>query len=767
MKKNFFFAAMFLGLACCNFLFAEMSFLSSDLNEKGDILFSVKTDIKNSYSYDTLFLFSKEKNKIEQLTFFAEKLDFFKNTGTLQISNSFGIIRIDANSKHISLQEDFLPFFSRSALHFRYLNSIETSPDGRWITMIEPFSAVYGKLILFDTLTERRYVLSEKTVRNSKPVCWAPDSSIILYEDQDILYFARPEWFNLKQTLDKKFRQLGKTSVKTVRWISSNEFIFMSGNVFYKANSSELFTKSFYYPLFQAGQFIARLPFEFNPSSDIISISPDGKTALFINAKRNTYFLQLTGDDYLEKQKSLVIPYLLLPGSTAEISIHWKNNLPVLFLNSIHNGKNILSAWKISSKTFVFEKINLPQDISFFSASPDFKIVSMKEKNSISFYDTEKWIPINSFDDEKIFSSMWKDSNTVFLGGENSVFKYTIDNEGTLLNKERFCISSIKDYSWSDSGSKILIKVKTSDSEEILESDGKKNWKKTLQTELFKKKNSNADNRIYIDSGLGYFKNMIYIRSLHDFTTKPLFEEPSVFAASLNTLKDTASEYGNSLQVFSHGNRKGKKHVALAFDVVDNMTGIAEVLYILKNYNIKATFFVNGEAVKQSPNAVKEIVSAGHQCGSLFFTSWDLNDLSYKVDEAFVRQGLARNEDLFYSLTGTELSLIWHTPNYITSSMIVNAGKKAGYIYISPDIRTPDWINSKAENVLPQLYKSSAQIIDDIYSDIAPGSIIPIRLGKTDLQRKDYIYSQLELLINVITEKGYSITDIKTLMNEN
>ena len=99
--------------------------------------------------------------------------------------------------------------------------------------------------------------------------------------------------------------------------------------------------------------------------------------------------------------------------------------------------------------------------------------------------------------------------------------------------------------------------------------------------------------------------------------------------------------------------------------------------------------------------------------------------------------------------------------------MILNAGKKAGYIFISPDIRIPDWIDAKTENTVPMLHKSSIEIIEDIYSAILPGSIIPIRLGKPNLKKKDYLYTRLEFLINVLAEAGYSLTDVKTLMELN
>lgn len=750
-------------------IYSELYFESADINENSDILFNIKTDAFEGYSYNTLFKYSNEKNKIEQLTFFPEKLRLLGNNKFLQIYNRFGIINLDLNSGDVKSRTDFEPLFSSIFSKMGTLNS-QASPDGRWLTVIEPVSLVYGKLVLVDTHTDHRYVLSEKTARNSLPVSWSPDSKIILYEDNSMIYFARPEWFSAASFPDKGFRKLAKGQVKNLRWISSSEFIFLSGNALYRVSSTELFTKAFYGPLFSTGKLEAKIPSEFSPSSDSIFIAPDGKTAVFLKGKRNVYYIKLEGDDYINVHLSDSIPYLLLPGNTAEVSVYWKDNLPIVFAQGLLNGEKILRAWQILNSSSKFEKLSVLESSTFLSASSNFEIAAFRENDGVVFYETSlimangqaAWKKLNVFTDEKIISAVWKNNSTVFLGGENYIYEYIINKEGSIGEKKKISVSSINEYSWSDSGKEILINTKKQDNTEVLQYISKLKWSLSSK-KLMQRKNTNGSDRIYIDTGTGYFKNMIYIRRLKDFTTRPLLEDTG-FLKTANKNK-TSFEYENSSSVFSHGNRNGKKQIAIVFDAMDNMDGIADILYILKKNNIKATFFINGEAIRQNPNAVKEIVKSGHQCGSLFFTTWSLNDSAYRIDENFIQQGLARNEDNFYSLTDSELSLIWHTPHYISSSLIINAGKKAGYIFISPDVRLPDWIGTDDKISVPSLYKSSAELIEDICESVASGSIIPIRIGKAFSPRGDYLYSNLQLLIDVLKEIGYSITDIKTLMN--
>ncbi len=746
-------------------LSAEIIFTDADINKNGDILFSTKQESSSGIPYSSLFLYTKQNKKIKQLTFFPEKMKLIGGKRYLQISNNDSFLRIDLITGAVYSQSEFETASSLRNIKVGLLKNIQSSPDGRWLTVIEPISQVFGRLILIDTVTERQYIISEKTVRNSESVKWSPDSQSFLYQENGIIYFARTNWFSFTNPPDKKFRKITKASIKHLNWISKNEFVFLSGSALYKANANELFTKSFYMPIFHIGELLARLPVNFNPMTDRLFISPNAKSVVFVKSKRNVYYFKLAGDDYVSMQNEGSIPFLLLPGSVAEISVYWKDNLPIVFSESILNGKIGLNAWQITKKNYKFKKIPLKKDSVFLAGSPSFKTVAIREDDTVSFYNIELgWKKVSSFYDENIISAVWLNEKNVFLGGENSLIKYTLQKNKMRGIKQRLYLTGHKDFSWSRNGDKILIEIANAYESEIVEYANRFKIKPSKSQKLRKKSKSNSENRIYIDSASSYFKNMLYIRSLKDYSTRPLFLEPMAFASKASA--NTYSKYTNTSKIFSHGKRDGKKQVSLVFDAMDNMDGIAEVLYILKKNNIKATFFINGEALRQNPNAIKEIVKAGHQCGSLFFTTWNFSDTDYTIDENFIKQGLARNEDLFYQLTAKELSLIWHSPYYIASTMMINAGKKAGYTYISPDIRIPDWISDDNRKELHSLYKSSPQIIEDLCTMIAPGSIIPISLSKKSGEKEEYFYSYLQLLITVLKELGYSITDIKGLMEE-
>ncbi len=92
---------------------------------------------------------------------------------------------------------------------------------------------------------------------------------------------------------------------------------------------------------------------------------------------------------------------------------------------------------------------------------------------------------------------------------------------------------------------------------------------------------------------------------------------------------------------FTHGSRTRGRYISLVFNAVRDDSGLTEVLNLLSDYGIKATFFVSGDFIKRHPGAVTEIADSGHETGSLFYYYFDLTDARYGVDSDFIIKGLA------------------------------------------------------------------------------------------------------------------------------
>ena len=149
----------------------------------------------------------------------------------------------------------------------------------------------------------------------------------------------------------------------------------------------------------------------------------------------------------------------------------------------------------------------------------------------------------------------------------------------------------------------------------------------------------------------------------------------------------------------------------------------------------------------------------------MFFSPYSLQDDNYKFTENFIRRGLARNEDDFYETTGSELSLIWHMPNYYLTNTILKAGENSGYVWIDKGIQTNDYITyekSLQDNIQ---YMTTSEIIDYVVENLEPGTIIPISVGISSGTRGDYLYDKLDVLISAILSEGYEIVTVSELFN--
>ena len=237
-----------------------------------------------------------------------------------------------------------------------------------------------------------------------------------------------------------------------------------------------------------------------------------------------------------------------------------------------------------------------------------------------------------------------------------------------------------------------------------------------------------------------------------------VFDNPITQYESFPT-EQQAVDYEN----FSHGSRIRRREVALVFNAIDTVEGLTEILNTLNEYGLRCTFFINGEFIRRHPGAVAEIAESGHEVGSLFYAYFNMTDSSFKIDKDFIKQGLARNEDDYFSSTGNELSLLWHAPYYFANTDIVNASREMNYTYVGRDIDPLDWVSAE-DPTLASFYLDSSSLVERILKLKKPGSIIPLRIGAVEPGRDDYLFHRLDALINGLISLGYSIVPVSTLI---
>lgn len=109
------------------------------------------------------------------------------------------------------------------------------------------------------------------------------------------------------------------------------------------------------------------------------------------------------------------------------------------------------------------------------------------------------------------------------------------------------------------------------------------------------------------------------------YTDREGYANPSY----LSTTPPGTSATGAPAVAIRKGNVSSSvKRIALTFDDYGSADKIRSILSSLKSYGAKATFFPNGDFVKNNPSLIREIAAGGHSVESHTYAHKDLTTLS-------------------------------------------------------------------------------------------------------------------------------------------
>jgi peptidoglycan/xylan/chitin deacetylase (PgdA/CDA1 family) len=192
---------------------------------------------------------------------------------------------------------------------------------------------------------------------------------------------------------------------------------------------------------------------------------------------------------------------------------------------------------------------------------------------------------------------------------------------------------------------------------------------------------------------------------------------------------------------------KNTKKVALTFD--DGPGKATEkILEILKENNIKATFFMLGVRVQNDPKRAKTVLASGHEIAN--HTYEHINFYAYKGEDKAIKieKELLRGEKIIKDVLGVKPVLVRFPHGYSKPDAITIA-KNNGYSVINWSFGT-DWEKMSAQEMHTRYRKA-----------IKNGAIFLMH----DLPKNDKVLSFLGAFISEIKEAGYEIVTISELLN--
>lgn len=747
----------------------QVSFRGLDLSGDNQLLFSASVTPPSVGSFDTLFVADlpedvREAATIEQLTIFPEFMTYLPESGRLQLQTRFGLFRSSDGLSGLAPVADYGQFVTGDSVPQGKLMPITASPDGTYLVQTEATGVAYGDLVLIEPATGQRIEISSDVELSfdGPRAIWSPDSSFFVYEKRGGIYYYSISQLTGGRVIDEAFRRIGPGSLASVSWASDGSLYYVQDRIVYRILGVEFFTRSLYSDLLRIGTIVGKLPFGFDPSFDQFWVSPDAEKVILNKGGRNLFMLYLRADDYADFGQGLGLPSLLLPRNTRVKTVLWSASDHVTVLaDSIDSGDISATIYRLDLSTaggdaeataHAFEPTERGT-IAEVVMSPDQTAVAALYDDRVEIKSTVGWQTRQTISVNGPLQTVWVNDDQLLIAGRSVVELVDLTGGGRSL----VAISQVDDYGFAVDGS-IVVEV---DEQRYRRDDGA--WVAADDLEIGEPSVASSSYRVYLETvAAGEYHNLVMVRSATSAGTRPLFNSPQT---SFDPFP--SSEQALDLEYFTHGSRLRLREVALTFNAIDSVDGLTEILTTLDAYGIRATFFVNGEFIRRHPSAVREIAESGHEVGSLFYVYFDMTDRRYDVTGEFVVQGLARNEDDYYEITGRELSLLWHAPYYFVSDEIIAAGQQANYVYVGRDVDSLDWVPRRTDAGVSVLYMPAADLIERIVEEKQPGSIISMTVGvpsNDQGERQDYLFHRLDVLINALIDRGYSMVPVSTLI---
>ena len=216
----------------------------------------------------------------------------------------------------------------------------------------------------------------------------------------------------------------------------------------------------------------------------------------------------------------------------------------------------------------------------------------------------------------------------------------------------------------------------------------------------------------------------------------------SLFILSLGSRE----EYESNCPVYSSGSENSHS-IALTFDDGPHSEKTPEILAILKEYDVKATFFVVGENVKNNGNILEEIIMDGHEIGNhtfghkyLFKSKNTKRDMEREID-------LCDDEIFNHSEYS---SVLFRPPGGIYDATLTSVCGERGYSMVLWSIDTRDWEG-----------RSAAEIENEILSNVSDGSII---LMHDYVSGRSFTAEALRSVIPELKKLGYCFVTVSELI---
>ena len=185
-----------------------------------------------------------------------------------------------------------------------------------------------------------------------------------------------------------------------------------------------------------------------------------------------------------------------------------------------------------------------------------------------------------------------------------------------------------------------------------------------------------------------------------------------------------------------------EKKIAISFDAAWGNEQTQSLIDILKQYNVKTTFFVVGAWVDKYPESVKALVAAGHEvCNHS-----DTHPHMPKLSQQQMTDQINACSEKIKSVAGVS-PVLFRPPYGDYNNTVVRTVNGLNMYPIQWDVDSLDW-----KNPTPQ------QIINRVVSSVKPGSIVLFHNGALNTP------AALPTVLKTLQAQGYQIVPVSQLI---
>ncbi len=188
--------------------------------------------------------------------------------------------------------------------------------------------------------------------------------------------------------------------------------------------------------------------------------------------------------------------------------------------------------------------------------------------------------------------------------------------------------------------------------------------------------------------------------------------------------------------------KPGTREVALTFDDGPHPVTTRAVLALLREHDVRATFFLLGHKVEAHPDVVREIHAAGHTLGIHGFQ----HDRLFSLRSArYARQQIERTQRAITAACGVT-PWLFRPPIGFASSFTFRGAEQARVEIVAWTVRSLDGLKSAdparvAERVLRSLVDGSIVLMHDAaeHDDFTPASLAALPVVLKALRDRSFV----------------------------